>query len=256
MARRLGNRAPVLKLRAGEWRGRPGGAVLWEAEFPFDSAETDAYRREYEAVAERPPRARPLGNWSAHVLDHGMGFLKDPCGASDLRGSFFLRMYPADPILPGPYARRFAVVRIDGQCLLWAPLPPWAVATVSAGQREIDEAVLWEATFHLNVERHRRAWAAVRSKAPTVRGTFDVHRRGAELVYVRELCEEGDAAARFFLHVRAGGTHRNLDFDFERRGVLTDGRCVALAPLPEQDIDRIRTGQFVPGKGELWSVEL
>ena len=189
---------------------------------------------------------------------NSMGFLKDSCDAADLRGSFFLRMYPADPILSGlsrnlnPW---FTVVRIDGKCLLWAPLPPWAVATVSAAQRE-GEAVLWEATFHLNVERHRRAWAAVRSKAPLARDAFDIYRRGAELVYVREPCEEVDATARFFLHVRAGATHRNLDFDFKQRGVLTDGRCVALAPLPEQDIDRIRTGQFTDGEGELWSVEL
>ena len=261
VACRVKGRSPVLKLRAGEWRGRPGGAVLWEAEFPFDSAEkyaaeTAVYRRWYEAFAERPPRARPLGDWSAHVLDHGVGFLKDPCDASELRGSFFLHMYPADPILPVPYAHTFSVVRrIDGKCLLWAPLPPWAVATVSVGQRE-DEAVLWEATFHLNVERHRRAWAAVRSKAPTARGPFDVHRRSAELVYVREPCEERDAAARFFLHLFSGAARTNLDFDFKQRGVLTDGRCVALAPLPEQDIDRIRTGQFTDGEGELWSVEL
>ena len=262
VARSVGRLAPVAKLRAGEWLGRPGGAVLWEAEFPFDSGESEAavtaaYRREYEAFAERPPRARPLGNWSAHVLHHGMGFLKDPCDAADLRGSFFLRMYPADPILSRniyPYPR-FATVWIDGKCLLRAPLPPWVVATVSAGQRE-GEAVLWEATFHFDVERHRRAWAAVRSRAPSARGPFDIHRRGAELVYVREPCEERDAAARFFLHVRAGAARTNLDFDFEQRGVLTDGRCVALAPLPEQDIDRIRTGQFTDGEGELWSVEL
>ena len=260
VAYRVKGRSPVFKLRAGEWRGRPGGAVWWEAEFPFDSAEkyaaeTAAYRREYEAFAEAPPRARPLGNWSAHVLDHGVGFLKDPCESGDLRGRFSLRMYLADPILSRNMYSRFAVVRVDGRCLLRAPLPPWAVATVWARQKE-GEAVLWEATFHLDVERHRRAWAAVRSKAPTVRGPFDVHRRGAELVYVREPCEERDAAARFFLHVRAGAARTNLDFDFEQRGVLTDGRCVALAPLPEQDIDRIRTGQFVAGEGELWSVEL
>ena len=258
-----GRHISLYKLRAGEWRGRPGGAVLWQVEFPFDSGEreaaaTAAYRREYEAFAERPPRARPLGNWSAHVLDRSMGFLKDSCDAAELRGSFFLRMYPADPILSGlsrnlnPW---FTVVRIDGKCLLWAPLPPWAVATVSAGRRE-DEAVLWEATFHLDVERHRRAWAAVRSRTPTAHGPFDIHRRGAELVYVRDPCAERDVAARFFLHVFTGAERSTLDFDFKQRGVLTDGRCVALAPLPEQDIDRIRTGQFVVGEGELWSVEL
>ena len=102
VARSLGRFSPIAKLRAGEWRGRPGGAVLWEAEFPFDSGEreaaaTAAYRREYEAFAERPPRARPLGNWSAHVLHHSMALLKDPCDAADLRGDFFLHMYPVDP---------------------------------------------------------------------------------------------------------------------------------------------------------------
>ena len=254
----VGRVAPVFQLRAGEWAGRPGGAVLWEAEFPFDSAEReayaiDSYRREYEAFAERPPRARPLGNWSAHVLDRSVGFLKDPCEPGDLRGTFFLRMYPADPILSRDIYSLFAVARINGKCLLWAPLPPWAVATVSAGQRT-EDSVLWEATFHLDVERHRRAWAAVRSGAPIARDAFDIHRRGAELVYVREPCTERDAAARFFLHVFTGTERSTLDFDFKQRGVLTDGRCVALAPLPERDIDRIRTGQFVAGEGELWSV--
>ena len=286
VARAVGRFSPAAKLRAGEWREQPGGAVLWEAEFPFDSGEreaaaTAAYRREYEAFAERPPRARPLGNWSAHVLHHSMALLKDPCDAADLRGRFFLRIYPADPadavqeLNPGGFIhhhwnswgsgrtepprriiwRQKYMVSVDGKCLLRAPLPPWAVATISAEQVNGD-AVLWQTTFHLDVERHRRAWAAVRSKAPLARDAFDIYRRGAELVYVREPCEEGDAAARFFLHVRAGATHRNLDFDFKQRGVLTDGRCVALAPLPEQDIDRIRTGQFTDGEGELWSVEL
>ena len=290
VARSVGRYTPLYKLRAGEWRGRPGGAVLWEAEFPFDSGEreaaaTAAYRREYEAFAERPPRARPFGNWSAHVLHHSMALLKDPCDPADLRGGFFLRIYPADPAdaaqelnpagfisyhwnslrarraeYPRKYLGRgqysqLVMVSVDGKCLLRMKLPPWAVATISAEQRE-GEAVLWQTTFHLDVERHRRAWRAVRSKAPLARDAFDIHRRGAELVYVREPCAERDVAPRFFLHVAAGAARSNLDFDFRQRGVLTDGRCVAVARLPEQDIDRIRTGQFTDGEGELWSVEL
>ena len=188
-----------------------------------------------------------------------------------MRGDFFLRMYPADPgdaeeeLAPGGFAFRkmpflsgppVVALRIDGKCLLSTALPKWPVATISAGQREA-KGVLWETTFHHDVERYRRAWRAVRSKAPTARGAFNVHRRGSELVYVREPCDERDAEARFFLHVFAGGSRANLDFHFKQRGVVADGRCVAVARLPsEQDIDRIRTGQFVPGEDDLWSVDI
>ena len=272
VAHPMGYNAPVAKVRTGEWAGEPGGAVLWAVEFPFDPAErapavTAAYRREYEALAERPALARRVGNWSAHVLDDRIAFLKRPCHAGDLRGRFFLRMYPADPadvaheLTAGALALRshgssqLETVRVDGKCLLRVALPRWPVATISARQ-ENGEAVLWETTFHVNVERHRRAWAAVRSGAPAARAPFDVYRRDAELVYVREPCDEQNAAPRFFLHVFAGGRMANLDFDFIARGVVADDRCVALARLPAHDIDRIRTGQFVAGEGELWRVEL
>ena len=286
VVRPVGRYSPIAKLRTGEWRGAPGGAVLWEAEFPFDSEQREvaaaaAYRREYETFAQRRARVRPRGNWSVHLLDNAFAFLKEPCDAGDLRGRFFLHMYPVDPAdaaylnpggsavnywrpqlpsLPRPVLwsgkySRFVAVGVDGKCMLKATLPPWLVATISAGQ-ENGEAVLWETTFHLNVERHRRAWAAVRGRAPLARNVFDIHRRGRELIYVRDPCDEGDFAARFFLQVYAGAAWQNLDFDFYARGVVTDGRCVAVARLPEQDIDRIRTGQFVAGEGELWSVEL
>ena len=273
-----GHYSPVAKVRTGEWRGETGGgggsagAVLWETEFPFDPAErapavTAAYRREYEALAERPALVRRVGNWSAHVLHDRIAFLKKPCHAGDLRGRFFLRMYPADPadvaheLTAGALALRsqsssqLEQVRVDGKCLLRVALPRWPVATISARQ-ENGEAVLWETTFHLDVERYRRAWAAVRSLAPLARNVFDIHRRGGDLIYVRAPCDEEDVAARFFLHAFAGGRMANLDFDFIAHGVADDGRCVALARLPARDIDRIRTGQFVAGEGELWSVEL
>ena len=261
------------KLRTGEYRQRPDDAALWEAEFPFDSAEqvaaaTAAVRRDYDAFANAAPMAR--SHWNIHVRDRRLVFLKAPCEAGDLRGIFFQQMYPADPgdagddLAPGGFALREDVfstqppvvaVRIDDKCLLRTTLPTWPVATIVAGQRQ-GEAVLWATTFHLDIERHRRAWAAVRAEAPTASGDFDVHRRGADLVYVREPCDERDAAARFFLHVFSGAAFTNLDFDFRERGVVADGRCVAVVRLPDQDIDRIRTGQFVAGEGALWSVEL
>ena len=267
------------KLHTGEYRERPGGDVLWDAEFPFPSAQrvaavTAAYRREYDAFANAAPKAR--SDWNIHVRGRRLAFLKAPCDAGDLHGFFFLHMYPSDPsaaadeLAPGGFAYRDmhfgtdvagSALRLDsvhglnGKCLLATTLPEWPVATISAGQK-VEEAVLWETTFHLDVERFRRVWTAVRSKAPTARGDFDIHRRGAELIYVRESCAERNATARFFLHVFAGASHSNLDFDFKERGVVFDGRCVAVVRLPTEDIDRIHTGQFVAGEGTLWSVEI
>ena len=157
----------LVKIRTGEYLGPPGGSVLWEVEFPFDSTEqvaatTAAYRQEYDAFANDPPKARSL--WNIHVLDGRVALLKAPCDAGDLRGDFFLRMYPTDPrdaFAPNerrPFHRRVfqrfgsrAVLAAHqgGKCLFWTTLPKWPVATISAGQKD-EEALLWETTFHLN----------------------------------------------------------------------------------------------------------
>ena len=264
----------LAKLHTGEY-GESG--VLWEAEFPFDPAEqvaavTAAYRRDYKAFANTAPQAR--SHWNIHVLDGRLAFLKAPCDAGDLGGSFFLRLFPAHPgdaadeLTPDGFVRReagfwttapFVALRIDGRCLFSTRLPKWRVVTISAGQwasQREREAPLWKTTFHLDVERHRRAWAAVRSKSPTAADFFDVHRRDADIVYVREPCDGRDTVARFFLHLFAGGSRTSSHFDFEERGVVADGRCVAVVPLPEQDLDRIYTGQFIAGQGTpVWDVE-
>ena len=88
------------------------------------------------------------------------------------------------------------------------------------------------------------------------------------LVYVREDCAAGDTEARFFLHVypsdpaslpeeRSGHGFDNLDFGFRERGrgFEEGGRCAAARDLPAYRIASIRTGQWVSGEGELWSVE-
>ena len=41
----------------------------------------------------------------------------------------------------------------------------------------------------------------------------------------------------------------NLDFKFDERGVIFDGICMATVALPEYDITRISTGQYVPVPG-------
>ena len=96
-----------------------------------------------------------------------------------------------------------------------------------------------------------------------IRSDFDVYRNENQLVYVRDHCSAEDVERRFFVHVwpadpgdlSDGGQRHgfdNLDFDFQRGGMRTGGRCIAVRALPSYDIAHIRTGQFVPGVGRLW----
>ena len=99
-------------------------------------------------------------------------------------------------------------------------------------------------------------YEAVVSGEPVIRSGFDVYLSENGLVYVREPCVLADTEAKFFLHLWAVDgndlpVHRqqygfdNLDFNFGERGRVFDGRCMAAVVLPEYDIARVRTGQFV-----------
>ena len=100
------------------------------------------------------------------------------------------------------------------------------------------------------------------------RGDFQVYRRGAtRLRYVRENCTPADTEARFFLHLtprdltdlpppRREADFDNRDFSFaEVGGRFWQGQCMLLFPLPGYPIAQLRTGQYAPGAGELWSGE-
>ncbi len=109
--------------------------------------------------------------------------------------------------------------------------------------------------------------AAAAGHGSRVAGGFDVSWRGKELVYIKQGCSEQDARTRFFLHVwpqdeavlaadRKPYGMDNLDFHFRKYGIVLDGACVALRPLPDYAAARIRTGQHTPERGALWQTEL
>ena len=102
--------------------------------------------------------------------------------------------------------------------------------------------------------------------APVAQSHFDLYLSGNSLVYLKEPCTEGDADARFFLHVmlarpadlpedRREHGFVNLDFQFAEQGARIDGKCVAARELPDYAIERISAGQFVSGEGQLWGAE-
>ena len=102
--------------------------------------------------------------------------------------------------------------------------------------------------------------------APAGRATFTVYRDGTGLAYLKDPCAAADIKAMFFLHLipkdatdlparsRQHG-FENRDFSFQEYGTFEDGRCLALIPLPDYEIARIKTGQYTPAKGQLWKAE-
>ena len=96
---------------------------------------------------------------------------------------------------------------------------------------------------------------------------FDILLYEDALAYFKEPCSDADVQADVFLHVipadaadlsadaRARGSFFNsLDFSFAERGVVRDGRCLAVVTF-DYDVMRFHTGQFRPGHPPFWEVE-
>ena len=115
-------------------------------------------------------------------------------------------------------------------------------------------------------EAHRLGYSR-----PAVRGTFSTFTvsllPGNKLHYFRSSCRREDTQRRIFLHVvpqvpsalsKAPRQHGfdNFDFDFNRYGYrMADGSCMAMVPLLDYRIARIRTGQRNRDGSVTWSVE-
>ena len=128
--------------------------------------------------------------------------------------------------------------------------------------------------------RYREAYEFLGTKEPDAEADFELYldrgsvsaAKGPMLFYRRVSCREESLRDRFFLHVypeapgalpaeRAPRGFENLDFDFLRWGVRFEleggGRaCLAMVPLPDYGIARVRTGQYRSGDGETWSAEI
>ena len=103
-------------------------------------------------------------------------------------------------------------------------------------------------------------------RRPVIRSDWDVYLSENSLVYVKEPCASADTEAMFFLALYPADANdlpdyrkqhgfANLDFYFDERGLIFDGRCTATAALPEYAVTRIDTGQYVLVEGgfnHLW----
>ena len=91
---------------------------------------------------------------------------------------------------------------------------------------------------------------------PLISSGFDVYLADNTLIYVKDNCRLSETRPPFFLALypadenalpdeRSQHGFHNLDFRFDEHAVRRGKRCIARTTLPDYDIARIQTGQFV-----------
>ncbi len=263
-------------LLLGQYEPETGGLPLWEELYSFRrpglTAALSELRTEYPATAA--PGQFSVRRFLSRSGESNLLYFKPTCTPEDAAAHFFLHIYPvvATSLAPESQSLGFANadfnfwkhgIRPGGDCFAVVPLPDYPIAEIATGQ-----AGQWTTRFPVDLTPERRAtYARLSARQPTASGYFALYRQGNKLHYVRESCAAGDTAAQFFLHIipvdpddlapewRPRG-FENRDFDFATFGSHFAGRCLATVPLPDYPIAEIRTGQYVPSQGELWSAAL
>ena len=260
---------------SGNW-GPAAGLPLWEELYSLSDPGLRKLIADYRR--QQPPPAAPDAFEVFIDRDagrHRLLYAKRDCAPADYATPITLHITPADLADLPAYNRGRNFDNRDfpldhyggrpgGECIAVVPLPDYPIASIRTGQ-----AGIWEVTLYPPADPNylRETYRDVANRQPDARAAFDLHRQDNRLIYLRESCAAADMAANFFLHIipadisdlpaeRRPAGFANLDFAFARWGGIFDGKCLAVVPLPDYPIKEIRTGQYIPGQGELWVVEL
>ena len=258
-------------------------AFLYESLAPLELCRAE--RRRLEASE---PAARSV--FDVYLQDGALSYLKAPCSERDYGTEFYRYVHPVDlDDLPARFRREgFHPTRyglslrergavFDGVCLMTLRLPTYPIAAVQTGQWLPGEERLWEVFVNPPLDGetlafYEKAYQAIAASGePAARaGGFDLYLDGDSdtLSYLKAPCGEGDTRGRFFLSVHpvdAGDLpeerrevgHESLNFTFAPpAGVVFDGKCMSTRQLPDYDIARIETGQWIPGGERVWDGEI
>ena len=240
------------------------------------------YLAAYQAIASGDygsPAAR--SDFNIYLNDDSMIYLKEPCHLDDTRKLLYLNLYPADPNDLPPHRSHLASdnlgfsfpdygLHFNDLCLAIVPLPNYEIARFTTGQHTREQGDLWlvEQDYVPPSSPYQAAYDAIASGEygePETRAAFDLYRNGNELIYLKEPCTAADTESLFFLHLYPADAadlpaHREYDFDaldflLPQRGARWGGKCLAIAPLPNYEIARIRTGQYHVGGEQIWKAE-
>ena len=231
--------------------------------------------------AETSPPAAPDFQVSLTADGKELRYVREDCAPADADPWFFLHLIPQDgAALPrqdrekGFANRDFDFWAAGGRvarqrCVAQIRLPDYPIAALRTGQHIPGQSPLWsvELIVPANPGQLRADYAALSVEQPVARDYFDLYILDYRLIYLRESCAAADTAAYFFLHIipedvtdlpeyRRDAGFAYAGFAFVRQGGHFDGKCLAAVTLPDYPIKKMRTGQYVPGQGDLWSVEL
>ena len=271
---------PIARVRTGNNAATPGYPE-WRADIGL-AAHAAARAVHDRIVAGDYGLPVAQSDFDVYVRGNGLAYLKEPCAPGDTDSRLFLHITPANPADMPADRRERGFVNMDfrfadhggraaDKCVATRDLPDYPIALIRTGQKS---TALGGDGWRTDIDLAARAAAqAVYDSIaagdygqPVAQSNFDLYLRGNSLAYLKEPCAEGDTAARFFLHIVPANTadlpagrrergFRNLDFQFADHGERVGDKCVATRDLPDYPIDRIRTGQFVSGEGQLWGAE-
>ncbi len=101
------------------------------------------------------------------------------------------------------------------------------------------------------VELYRSTYQRVVSGEPAARSYFDVYLHDDALVHIREPCVREDVPEQVFARYGRG----KLFIYVWRSGVLFEGKCMVILPLPDYPVSGIRTGHM-EARRKIWEVEV
>ena len=252
----------------------------------------DLRRAERRRLEASEPAARAA--FDVYLEGRTLRYLKAPCAPGDADAFFFAHFFPADAAYLGGDAApagfdgvNFPFVAsgnvFDGACMATAHLPDYPIAAIRTGQfvsdspmgRAASEEGAWAVSIFPPPSAETRAAyesayrAVADSGDPAARSEFDVYLNGNNTIsYLKRPCAEYDARGRFFLSVTPSDAenlpaerreigHEALNFTFEPpHGVIFNGKCLATRQLPDYEIAKIETGQWIPGGDRLWDAEI
>ena len=264
-----------------------GSIGLIPLERSISSAKDAVIEERYQSIVSGDigePTAR--STFDIYLAENLMSYTKQSCALADLEAHFFLHITPTDEGDLFDHRRPHGFdnldfdfddrgVMSDGKCIATVPLPEYDITNIKTGQyNRPDEKQIWKVEFPSSssakdaaIEERYQSIVSGDIGEPTVRSTFDIYLAENLLSYAKQPCAAADIEAQFFLHITPTDEgdlfdHRrphgfdNLDFDFDDRGVMSDGKCIATVPLPEYDITNIKTGQYNrPDEKQIWKVE-
>ena len=240
--------------------------------------EWTAYHRHItETIAQASAPIISSDFFDVHLNGNSLIYVKDDCSGDDTAAPFDLRAYPVNESdLPARYRQhgfqniRFSFtyngIRLsDGRCVSIAQLPDYDIERISTGQdtRQADGSYenLWKGEIRQSDRLINALLKDIDGKAiarePLIQSDFNVYISDDTLIYVKDACGEDDTDARFFLAAHPVNEtdlpdwarqygFQNLAFDFQENGIrLSDERCATIAQLPDYDIKRISTGQYI-----------